>query len=124
MLASVGTCSWILKVEYLLTCCAGAIHNSFYRGGYTRVRKQFKVPIAEMEGVQERLAELCQHVRSRRHNISLMRPDNENLRVVCDYEVAVHRARSVWQRSDGHFGGAGRCKGPMNLLPTNFNQCP
>jgi acyl-CoA dehydrogenase len=27
-------------------------------GGYARVRKQFKVPIAEMEGVQEKLSNI------------------------------------------------------------------
>jgi acyl-CoA dehydrogenase len=29
-------------------------------GAYSRVRKQFKVPIAELEGVQERLANIAQ----------------------------------------------------------------
>lgn len=51
---------WLLLILTLTLFTGGAKLATHSVGAYSRVRKQFKVPIAELEGVQERLANIAQ----------------------------------------------------------------
>ena len=83
-----------------LPAAAGAIAqlSSLAVGGYS-CSKTIQGSIAEMEGVQERLARICANtftITASQHLFNAIVGQTRDLRVVCDYG-AVHRARSsVW----------------------------
>lgn len=98
-------------------------------GGYARIRKQFNIPIAEMEGVKEKLAVIACN------NYNLIAAQNlfnaivskgekpPVLSAIMKYKCTEYGRNSV-NRGMDILGGAGICKGPMNFLASNYNATP
>ena len=98
-------------------------------GGYARVRKQFKVPIAEMEGVQEKLA-----------NIAMMTYQSVAGQALFDAVLATgekppvlsaimkHECTEIGRKCANEgmdiIGGAGISRGPANFLASAYVAMP
>ncbi|KAG8463718.1 hypothetical protein KFE25_003991 [Diacronema lutheri] len=98
-------------------------------GAYARVRKQFKVPIAELEGVQEQLAAIasstyrmnaCQALMNGILNAHEQPPV---LSAIMKYQMTA-RMRSVVNQAMDILGGAGICKGKANFMGNSYQQIP
>ena len=98
-------------------------------GGYARVRKQFNIPIAEMEGVKEKLAVIAGN------NYKLIAAQNLFNAIVMNGEkppvlsaIMKYKCTEYGRISVNHgmdiLGGAGICKGPMNFLASNYVATP
>lgn len=98
-------------------------------GIYARIRKQFKVPIAEMGGVQEALGRIAANafiVTSAQTLINSMLAKHEQpavLSAVMKYECT-HRARLVVNDAMDIMGGAGICRGPGNMIGNGYMSLP
>lgn len=98
-------------------------------GAYARVRKQFRVPIAEMGGVQEALGRIASEayiLTSAQMLINSMLAKHEQpavLSAVMKYETT-SRARSVVNDAMDVMGGAGICRGPNNLIGNGYMSLP
>ena len=98
-------------------------------GAYARIRKQFRVPIAEMGGVQEALARIASEayiLTSAQQLINSMLAKHEQpavLSAVMKYETT-SRARNVVNDSMDVMGGAGICRGPNNMIGNGYMQIP
>ncbi len=114
-----------------LPAAAGAIAqlSSLAVGGYTRVRKQFKVPIAEMEGVQERLARICANtftITASQHFFNAIVGQHERPPVLSAIMKlqCTELGRQCGNEAMDILGGAGICKGPMNFIANKFQSMP
>ena len=98
-------------------------------GGYARIRKQFNIPIAEMEGVKEKLAVIAGN------NYKLIAAQNLFNAIVMNGEkppvlsaIMKYKCTEYGRISVNHgmdiMGGAGICKGPMNFLASNYAATP
>ena len=98
-------------------------------GGYARIRKQFNIPIAEMEGVKEKLAVIAGN------NYKLIAAQNLFNAIVMNGEkppvlsaIMKYKCTEYGRISVNHgmdiMGGAGICKGPMNFLASNYVATP
>jgi acyl-CoA dehydrogenase len=100
-----------------------------YVGAYARVRKQFKVPIAEMGGVQEALARIASQtycMASAQSLINAMLSNHEQpavLSAVMKSETT-HRTRLVINDAMDVVGGAGICRGPNNIVGNGYMSLP
>lgn len=98
-------------------------------GAYARIRKQFRVPIAEMGGVQESLARIASDaliVTSAQHLINAMLGQHEQpavLSAVMKYETT-SRARRVVNDAMDVLGGAAICRGPGNNFGNGYMSLP
>eukprot|EP00595_Chromulina_sp_UTEXLB2642_P002442 CAMPEP_0196763690 /NCGR_PEP_ID=MMETSP1095-20130614/4520_1 /TAXON_ID=96789 ORGANISM="Chromulina nebulosa, Strain UTEXLB2642" /NCGR_SAMPLE_ID=MMETSP1095 /ASSEMBLY_ACC=CAM_ASM_000446 /LENGTH=720 /DNA_ID=CAMNT_0042117379 /DNA_START=201 /DNA_END=2363 /DNA_ORIENTATION=- len=98
-------------------------------GAYARIRKQFRVPIAEMGGVQEALSRIASEafiVTSAQHLINAMLGEHEQpavLSAVMKYETT-SRARKVVNDAMDVMGGAGICRGPNNIIGNGYMSLP
>eukprot|EP01097_Dermamoeba_algensis_P004695 TRINITY_DN3030_c0_g1_i1.p1 TRINITY_DN3030_c0_g1~~TRINITY_DN3030_c0_g1_i1.p1 ORF type:complete len:744 (-),score=221.45 TRINITY_DN3030_c0_g1_i1:134-2365(-) len=90
-------------------------------GAYARVRKQFKVPIAEMEGVQEHLARIASNTYimvAGQHLVNAMINNHEQPAVlsgICKQQITNRGRQTVIDGMDV-LGGAGIVRGPNNVL--------
>jgi len=98
-------------------------------GAYARLRKQFRVPIAEMGGVQEALARIGANayiLTSAQGLVNSMLLNHEQpavLSAVMKYETT-SRARDVMNDSMDVMGGAGICRGPANIIGNTYMSLP
>lgn len=98
-------------------------------GAYARIRKQFRVPIAEMGGVQEALGRITSDayiVSSAQMLINSMLAQHEQpavLSAVMKYETT-SRARNVVNDAMDVMGGAGICRGNNNLIGNGYMGLP
>jgi len=98
-------------------------------GAYARVRKQFRVPIAEMGGVQEALARIASEayiLTSAQLLVNSMLANHEQpavLSAVMKYETT-SRARMVVNDAMDVLGGAGICRGPNNMVGNGYMSLP
>lgn len=98
-------------------------------GAYARIRKQFKVPIAEMGGVQEPLSRIAANtfiVTSAQHLINSMLAKHEQpavLSAIMKYETT-DRCRKVVNDAMDISGGSGICRGPKNLIGNGYMNLP
>lgn len=98
-------------------------------GAYARVRKQFRVPIAEMGGVQEALSRIASEaliMTSAQHLINSILANHEQpavLSAVMKYETT-SRARKVVNDAMDVLGGAGICRGNDNLIGNGYMALP
>jgi len=98
-------------------------------GGYARVRKQFKVPIAEMEGVQEGLARIAGNayiMQSAQLLTNAMLNKHEQPAVISAImkQQMTHRMRVAVNDGMDILGGAGICNGPSNFLANAYTSIP
>lgn len=98
-------------------------------GAYARIRKQFKVPIAEMGGVQEALGRIASNafiVTSAQMLVNSMLGKHEQpavLSAVMKYETT-SRARNVINDAMDILGGSGICRGPSNSVGNGYMALP
>lgn len=98
-------------------------------GAYARVRKQFKVPIAEMGGVQEALGRIGSEafiLTSAQLLINSMLAKHEQpavLSAVMKYETT-SRARALVNDAMDVLGGSGICRGPNNAIGNGYMSLP
>jgi acyl-CoA dehydrogenase len=98
-------------------------------GAYARVRKQFRVPVAEMGGVQEALGRIASEAMictSAQQLVNGMLNNHEQpsvLSAVMKYETT-HRSRKVINDAMDILGGAGICRGPNNTAGNGYMAMP
>jgi alkylation response protein AidB-like acyl-CoA dehydrogenase len=98
-------------------------------GAYARIRKQFRVPIAEMGGVQEALGRIASEaliVTSAQFLVNGMLANHEQpavLSAVMKYETT-HRGRKVINDAMDVLGGGGICRGPRNTAGNGYMAMP
>lgn len=98
-------------------------------GAYARIRKQFRVPIAEMGGVQEALGRIATEayiLTSAQMLINSMLAKHEQpavLSAVMKFETTA-RARSAINDAMDVLGGSGICRGPNNHVGNGYMALP
>lgn len=98
-------------------------------GAYARIRKQFRVPIAEMGGVQEALGRIAANaftVTAAQMLINSMLANHEQpaiLSAVMKYETT-HRARLVVNDAMDIMGGSAICRGSSNSFGNGYMAIP
>jgi acyl-CoA dehydrogenase len=98
-------------------------------GAYSRIRKQFRVPIAEMGGVQEALSRIASEaliMTSAQHLVNSILMQHEQpavLSAVMKYETT-SRARKVVNDAMDVMGGAGICRGKDNIVGNGYMSIP
>jgi acyl-CoA dehydrogenase len=108
---------------------AAAKAVSVHVGGYARIRKQFKVPIAEMEGVQEALGRVGGNayiMMSAQLLTNSMLNHHEQPAVISAImkQQMTSRMRQVVNDGMDVIGGAGICNGPANFLANAYSSIP
>eukprot|EP00961_Rhodomonas_salina_P277102 3744811-Rhodomonas_salina.3 len=98
-------------------------------GGYARVRKQFKVPIASMEGVQEKLANIGRNtyqVTAAQALFDAILADGEKPTVLSAImkQQCTEKGRQSINEAMDIVGGAGISKGPANFVATAYVATP
>lgn len=98
-------------------------------GAYARIRKQFKVPIAELEGVQEGLARIGGNayiMQSAQFLTNAMLNKHEQPAVISAImkQQMTSRMRSTVNDGMDILGGAGICNGPNNFLANAYSNVP
>lgn len=98
-------------------------------GSYARIRKQFKVPIADMEGVQEGLARIAGNAYimiSAQALTNAMLNNHEQPAVISAImkQQMTHRMRIIVNDGMDILGGAGICNGPANFLANAYSNVP
>ena len=108
---------------------AGAALSLNAVGGYARIRKQFKVPIATMEGVQEHLARIGNQTfiaTAGQHLVNGMINNHEQPAVisgVCKQQITDRGRKAITEGMDV-LGGAGICQGPANFIANGYKTMP
>lgn len=103
--------------------------TTFGVGGYARIRKQFNIPIAQMEGVKEKLAIIATknyQLVSAQHLFNSILYNNEKppvLSAIMKYKCTEYGRIAVNNGMD-ILGGAGICKGNMNFLAPHYTAIP
>jgi len=104
-------------------------YSARYTGAYSRVRKQFKIPIGNFEGVEEALAKIAgqAYLMDAARLLTLTALDTgENPSVVSGivkYQLT-ERMRQVVNLSMDIHGGHGICMGPKNFLGRAYQGIP
>lgn len=98
-------------------------------GAYSRVRNQFRTPIADMEGVQEKIAEMVKEtfiITSGQFLTNALLDNGEKPSVISAVlkQQATERARTVINHGMDIMGGAGICMGENNILASSYIQSP
>jgi acyl-CoA dehydrogenase len=98
-------------------------------GAYSRVRQQFRTPIADMEGVQEKIADMVKDtfiITSGQFLTNALLDNGEKPSVISAVlkQQATERARGVLNHGMDIMGGAGICMGPNNILASSYIQSP
>ena len=98
-------------------------------GAYARIRKQFKVPIAELEGVQESLARIggnAYTMTAAQHLVNAMINQHEQPAVISAImkQQITSRMRTVVNDAMDVLGGAGICNGPNNFMANAYTAVP
>jgi len=98
-------------------------------GAYARIRKQFKVPIADMEGVQEPLARIAANAyvlisAQRLTNCMLNNHEQPAVLSAIMKQQMTHRMRAIVNDGMDVLGGAGICNGPNNFLANAYTGIP
>ena len=98
-------------------------------GAYARIRKQFRVPIAEMGGVQEAMARITgeayilSSAQSLINSMLLKHEQPAVLSAVMKYETT-SRGRAAVNDAMDVVGGAGICRGPSNIFGNTYMGLP
>jgi acyl-CoA dehydrogenase len=104
-------------------------YTSRYTGAYSRVRKQFKIPIGHFEGVEEALAKIAgqTYIMDAARLLTLTALDTgENPSVVSaivKYQLTERMRKVINLAMDIH-GGHGICMGPKNYLGRTYQGIP
>jgi acyl-CoA dehydrogenase len=98
-------------------------------GGYARIRKQFKVPIASMQGVQEKLANIGNNaftMVAAQTLFNAILADKQKPPVLSAVMklTCTERGRQTVNEGMDVIGGAGICQGPSNYLSSAYSSLP
>lgn len=98
-------------------------------GAYARIRKQFKVPIADMEGVQEALARISGNAylmmaAQKLTNAMLNKHEQPAVISAIMKQQLTSRMRICVNDGMDVLGGAGICNGPSNFLANAYSNVP
>ncbi len=102
---------------------------TFGVGGYSRIRKQFNLPIAEMEGVKEKLSVIAMknyQLLSAQTLFNSIIANNEKpqvLSAIMKYQCTEYGRISINNGMD-ILGGAAICKGSKNFLASSYMAIP
>ena len=114
----------------LPACAIGSAKLSLnYAGAYSIYRKQFKTMLADMEGVQDKLAKVASEtfkITSIQYLTNAILDAGEKpsvISAIMKYETT-ERARDVVNHSMDIVAGAGICKGPNNILGNSYQAIP
>ena len=111
------------------TGTATATTSLFAVGAYSRAREQFNTPIAKMEGVQEKLANIASETYTSLAAQRLMNAMLNNhekpsvLSAIMKYQLT-EKGRNVINDAMDVAGGIGICKGSQNFLANAYIQTP
>lgn len=108
---------------------ASSSTTTLYVGMYSRIREQFKIPIAEMEGIQEKLGKMVGNTYMIMAAQDLMgqilnygeKPSV--LSAIMKYQLT-ERGRQVVNDGMDIVGGSAICKGPMNQIEKFYGGIP
>ena len=107
----------------------GAKKSSYTSAIYCRIRKQFNLPIASFEGVQEVLAKIYGYtylIEATRH-FSLKALDSGEkptvASAICKYHISELSREVIIHAMDVH-GGKGICLGPKNYMGNSYDEAP
>ncbi|MGZ8162450.1 MAG: acyl-CoA dehydrogenase, partial [Methylobacter sp.] len=98
-------------------------------GAYARIRKQFKLPIGELEGIEEPLSRMAgeTYILDAARKVTTAALDNGEkpavISAILKYELTERMRRIVNDGMDIH-GGAGICMGPKNYLGRLYQVIP
>jgi acyl-CoA dehydrogenase len=98
-------------------------------GAYSRIRRQFKLPIGKMEGIQEPLARiggnayLMDAVTTMTTGAIDLGEKPAVLGAICKYHLTDRSQKSIIDAMDIH-GGKGVCMGPSNYLARGYQGSP
>ena len=114
----------------LPACAIGSAKVSLnYAGAYSVYRKQFKTMLADMEGVQDKLASIGSElfkITSMQYLTNTILDSGEKpsvISAIMKYETT-ERARNVVNDGMDIVAGAGICKGPNNILGNAYQAIP
>jgi acyl-CoA dehydrogenase len=98
-------------------------------GAYARIREQFKLPIGELEGIEEPLSRMAgeTYILDAARKVTTAALDNGEkpavISAILKYELTERMRRIVNDGMDIH-GGAGICMGPKNYLGRLYQVIP
>jgi len=98
-------------------------------GGYARIRKQFKVPIASMQGVQEKLAVIGSNTflmmaAQNMFNSFLAAGEKPSCLSAVMKQTCTERGRISINEGMDVMGGAAICNGPANFMAGGYGAIP
>ena len=98
-------------------------------GGFARIRKQFKIPIAKMEGVQEKLAEMVKDTYTitasqELMNAILLQHEKPSVLSGVMKQQSTEKARKVIEHSMDIMAGSAICKGDNNFVANLYQSIP
>ncbi|MBL4762764.1 MAG: acyl-CoA dehydrogenase, partial [Gammaproteobacteria bacterium] len=106
--------------------CKVAAH---YSGAYARIRKQFKIPIARFEGVEEVLARIAAnaYMTDAARQLTTVALDLGErpavITAIVKYQLTERMRKSINDAMDIH-GGSGICMGPSNFIARMYQAQP
>jgi len=98
-------------------------------GGFARIRKQFKIPIAKMEGIQEKLAEIVKDTYTitasqELMNAILLKHEKPSVLSGVLKQQSTEKARKVIEHSMDIMAGSAICKGDNNFVANLYQSIP
>lgn len=98
-------------------------------GGFARIRKQFKIPIAKMEGIQEKLAEMVKDTYTitasqELMNAILLQHEKPSVLSGVMKQQSTEKARKVIEHSMDIMAGSAICKGDNNFVANLYQSIP
>jgi len=109
--------------------CAGGKVASIRTGAYSRIRKQFRLPVGKFEGVEEKLAMIAGYTyimdASRKMTLDAvdMGEKPSVLSAICKYHLT-EMNREVIDAAMDIQGGSGICLGPQNYIGKSYQSIP
>ncbi len=100
-----------------------------YTGAYSRIRKQFKIPIGYFEGVEESLASIAgnTYIMNAARELTLLGLDTGEkpsvISAIVKYQMTERMRLSINHAMDIH-GGHGICLGPKNFIGRAYQGIP
>lgn len=111
------------------TGTATATMSLFAVGAYSRAREQFNTPVAKLEGVQEKLANIASETYTslaaqRLMNAMLDNHEKPSVLSAVMKQQLTEKGRNVINDAMDVAGGIGICKGSQNFLANSYIQAP
>lgn len=123
-------CLSVGRAISLPACAVGSAKMTLnYVGAYSLYRKQFKTMLADMEGVQEKLASIASEtlkitsIQYLTNSILDSGAKPSVISAIMKYETT-ERSRIVVNHGMDIVAGAGICKGPRNMLANTYQSIP